>query len=69
MLKSLRAIPREEPVNDGPSVSVPVGFLLDKALFGQMLTRSDERTFDIYLYLVREGAVKILLDYEQCAAQ
>lgn len=68
LLKALRAIPREEPVNDGPTVPVPVGFLLNKALFGQMLTRSDERAFDIYLFFVRENAGKIVLDYEQCAA-
>lgn len=68
MLTALRAIPREEPVTSGPSVPVPVGFLLDKALFGQMLTRSDERAFDIYLFLLWEMAGKIVLDYEKLAA-
>lgn len=69
MLKALRAIPREEPVKSGPSVPVPEGFLLDNGLFGQMLTRSDERAFDVYFFLLRENAGKIILDYEKLAAQ
>lgn len=67
MLKALRAIPREEPVNDGPSVPVPAGFLLDNAVFGQMVTRSDERAFDVYFFLLRQNAGKIALDYEKLA--
>jgi hypothetical protein len=68
MLKELRAIPREEPAPSGPSVSVPAGFLLDNGMFGQMLTRSDERAFDVYFFLLRENAGKIVLDYEKLAA-
>lgn len=68
MLKALRAIPREEPGKSGPSVPVPEGFLLDNGLFGQMLTRSDERAFDVYFFLLREKAGEIVLDYEKLAA-
>jgi hypothetical protein len=68
MLKALRAIPREEPAANGPSVPVPAGFLLDNGLFGQMLSRSDERAFDIYFFLLRENTELIVLDYEKLAA-
>jgi phosphatidylserine/phosphatidylglycerophosphate/cardiolipin synthase-like enzyme len=68
MLKGLRAIPREEPAPSGPSVPVPTGFLLNNGLFGQMLTRSDERVFDVYFFLLRENAETIILDYEKLAA-
>jgi hypothetical protein len=68
MLKALRAIPREEPAANGPSVPVPAGFLLDNGLFGQMLSRSDERAFDVYFFLLRENTELIVLDYEKLAA-
>lgn len=37
-----------------PSVSIPSNFVANKKLLGEMATHSDERTFDTYLYLLKE---------------
>ncbi|MBL0059062.1 MAG: hypothetical protein IPP35_08125 [Elusimicrobia bacterium] len=67
MLKTLRAIRREEPADPGPTVPVPAEFLLNPELFGRMVSQPDERAFDTYLFLLRQASDSIRLDYQKAA--
>ena len=56
VLKEIRSRRWQEPPSDGESAGVPAEFLLNPAYLGRM-SGGDERALDVYLYLVREGAV------------
>lgn len=59
------------PASLTPSVSMPKEFLTDKKLMGEMSSQSDERSFDVYLYLLKEvnGNTRqtLTLDYDNLA--
>ena len=54
-----------------PSVQVPRAFLTNKTLLGKMVSESDTRTFDIYLYLLgqydQNPDSKVTLNYDNLA--
>lgn len=56
VLAALHAIPRQEPLPnyDDAGVDVPGEFLVRPDLFGRMVSRKDDRAFDLYLYLLKE---------------
>jgi cardiolipin synthase len=54
MLKELCALPTANvPDRDTVAARLPVIFLKDTAYLGRMVTNRDERSFDIYLYLLK----------------
>jgi hypothetical protein len=74
LLAELGKIPRKRrPAADSATALVPVAFLTDTTLLGRMVSRGDERAFDVYLYLRKEvyggppGCV-IDLDYARLAS-
>lgn len=58
VLAALRAVPRLAPPArpTAPAARVPVDFLLDARAFGRMVSSGDERSFDTYLFLLRQRA-------------
>lgn len=54
-----------------PTVQIPKEFLTDNKLLGEMVSQSDERTFDVYLYLLSlydgNAEQKITLNYDNLA--
>ncbi len=73
LLMDLNKIEIQEniPASLTPSVPIPKYFLTKKTLLGEMATRSDERAFDTYLYLLKEfngnEQNKLTLDYDNVA--
>jgi hypothetical protein len=73
---ALSAIPRQDPLpnNDEAGVEVPGEFLLNPDLFGRMVTRKDDRAFDVYLYLLKDQTnhlpigSPLLVDHQKLAA-
>ncbi len=59
------------PASLTPSVAIPKEMLTDKKLLGEMASKSDERSFDVYLYLLKEfngnTEGKLNLDYDNLA--
>lgn len=59
------------PASLTPSVVIPKDFLADKNLLGEMSSQSDERSFDVYLYLLKEfngnAEGTLTLDYDNLA--
>ena len=59
-------IVREIPFNTESAIKIDKVFLEDKGLAGRMITKQDERAFDLYLLLLykNEGKKKISFDFD-----
>ncbi len=68
--QSIKTQPESEKVS---VVYIPYAFMTNPRLMGRMITRNDQRAFDVYLYLIRESAVKnnanFRLDFHALAVQ
>jgi hypothetical protein len=57
--------------NDTTAARLPVQFLKDTTYLGRMVTNRDERTFDVYLYLLKYGYFKpettLVINYDTLA--
>jgi len=62
---------QEVPQVITPTVSIPGEFFTNKRLLGEMVTQSDQRAFDLYLFLVSEfnenNEGKLTVDYDKAA--
>lgn len=73
LLTDLNKIQIQEniPASLTPSVAIPKDFLTNKKLLGEMSVQSDERSLDIYLYLLKEfggnAQGTLTLDYDNLA--
>jgi cardiolipin synthase len=66
-LAALRAIPRQAPMADMATVEIPGEFVQDPKYLGRMANRGDERAFDVYLYLLKQGTATATVDYDDLA--
>ncbi|MBI3221449.1 MAG: hypothetical protein HYZ44_18205, partial [Bacteroidetes bacterium] len=73
ILSDLNKIQLQEniPASLTPIVPIPKDFLSNKKLMGEMASKSDERSFDTYLYLLKEfngnSEGVLVLDYDNLA--
>ncbi len=71
VLKDLSQIKTQEaPQSLTPSVQIPMTFLANKKLMGEMATQADERALEAYLYLLSlktPSSNEVLLDYPKAA--
>lgn len=71
VLKDLSQIKTQEaPQSLTPSVKIPMSFLANKKLMGEMATQADERAFEVYLYLLSlmtPSSGDVVLDYAKAA--
>jgi cardiolipin synthase len=72
MLKELCALPTASvPDHDTVAARLPVIFLKDTAFIGRMVTNRDERSFDVYLYLLKYSFSKpettLVINYDTLA--
>jgi hypothetical protein len=67
VLEDLKKVPRN-PAAQAPGVRVPWAFTSRKELLPRMVTQSDERALDVYLYLLKgydgNPEAKVTVDYE-----
>lgn len=73
LLNDMASIKIQEyvPASVTPSVPIPKDFLTKEKLLGQMVSQSDDRTFDAYLYLLSQydgnKDLKLTLNYDKLA--
>jgi HKD family nuclease len=71
VLKDLSQIKTQEaPQSLTPSVQIPMTFLANKKLLGEMATQADERALETYLYLLSlktPSSNEVMLDYGKAA--
>ncbi len=73
LLSELKQIKLQEniPALVTPNVMIPKDFLIEGKLLGEMVSQSDDRVFDTYLYLLSQfdqnKNLKLTVDYEKIA--
>jgi len=72
VIVELAKIERQKPVFENiRNIPLSWEFLNNENLMGQMVTRGDERAFDIYLYLLKKydgnDGTKVIVDYDELA--